>query len=479
MACELDSIDVYVPSVNKPWNMQRAQHLFRRMGFGTDFATLQSVLSQSPDNLVDSLVDSAFALSPTTAPAWANWSLNDYNNINTEAPAQVLEWYTQFMQDMLTNGFRDKLTLFWSNHFVTQLSVYQCPSYMFGYYNLIQQNGLGNFKDFVHAVGTTPAMIVYLNSYQNTATSPNENYARELYELFTLGADNGYTQTDIVETAKALTGWNGFTDFCAPLTFVDANHSHATKTIFGQTGDWGYDDVIDILFAQRGTNVAHFICTKLYKFFVSPVPDETIINELANTFVSGNYEIAPVLKQLFKSEHFFDDDIIGVNIKSPIELMLSFIKEGDFSYDNQILSGTQYYGGLLGQEIFNPVDVAGWQGNHFWVNTSTITGRWLICEYFAGWLYQNHPQELQDLALEIVGSATNNPALATQKMVDYFLPRGFQTQAEYDQATTAFKWEIPQNYYDLGLWNLSQTTVPAQVYFLLLHIFRTPEFQLN
>ena len=123
--------------------------------------------------------------------------------------------------------------------------------------------------------------------------------------------------------------------------------------------------------------------------------------------------------------------------------------------------------------------MAGWQGNHFWVNTSTITGRWLICEYFAGWLYQNHPQELQDLALEIVGSATNNPALATQKIVDYFLPRGFQTQAEYDQATTAFKWEIPQNYYDLGLWNLSQGTVSAQMYFLLLHIFRTPEFQLN
>lgn len=478
MACELDTIAAYIPTANKPWNLQRAQHLYRRMGFGANNTTLQNALSQSPTDLVDNLVDNALTLPPTTAPIWGNWALTDYTNINTEAPTQVLEWYTQFMQDMLTNGFRDKLTLFWSNHFVTQLSVYQCPSYMFQYYNLLQQNALGNFKDFVHNIGINPAMIVFLNSYQNTATSPNENYARELYELFTLGADNGYTQTDIVETAKALTGWNGFTDFCAPLTFVDANHSHTSKTIFGQTGDWGYDDVVNILFAQRGNNVANFICTKLYKFFVSPVPDQTIINELSNTFVNNNFDIAPVLKQLFKSEHFFDDDIVGVTIKSPIEMMLAFIKDGNFSYDDQILSGTQYYGSLLGQEIFNPVDVAGWQGNHFWINTSTITGRWLICEYFAGWIYQNHAQELQDLALEIVGP-TNDPALATQKITNYFLPRGFQSQAEYDQATTVFKWEVPQNYYDLGLWNLSQGTVPAQMYYLLLHIFRTPEFQLN
>ncbi|MBX7203224.1 MAG: DUF1800 domain-containing protein [Bacteroidia bacterium] len=478
MACELDSINVFVPTANKPWNQQRAQHLYRRMAFGAEYTNIQQAISTNPATLIDNLVDAAGAMLPTPAPVWANWALSDYTDVNTQGPAQILEWYTQFMKDMLENGFRDKLTLFWSNHFVTQLSVYNCPSYMFQYYNLIQRHALGNFKDFVHAIGISPAMIVFLNSYQNTAVSPNENYARELYELFTLGADNDYTQTDIVETAKALTGWNGFTDFCAPLTFVDANHSHASKTIFGQTGDWGYDDVVDILFSQRGTQVAKFICTKLYKFFVSPQPNDTIINALAATFVSNNFELAPVYKQLFKSEHFFDDDIVGVNIKSPIDLMLTFIKEGSFSYDQQILSGSQYYGALLGQEIFEPVDVAGWQGNHFWVNTSTLTGRWLICEYFAGWLYQNHPEELKDLALEIVGP-TSDPALVTRKVVDFFLSRGFQSPEEYAQATTVFKWEVPQNYYDNGMWNLNQFTVPAQMYYLLLHIFRTPEFQLN
>ncbi len=478
MSCVLDSINVYVPSVSKPWNMNRVQHLYRRMGFGTDYATLQAALLQTPSNLVDTLVDTAANLPLTPAPAWGNWALSNYTNIQTEAPQQVLEWYLQFIQDMLNNGLRDKLTLFWSNHFVTRLDVYQCPSYMFQYYNLLQQHGMGNIKNFVHDIGINPAMIVFLNAYQNTAFHPNENYARELYELFTLGADNGYTQTDIVETAKALTGWNGFTDYCAPLTFVNANHSQLSKTIFGQTGNWGYDDVINILFAQRGTLVAEYICTKLYKFFVSPVPDAAIISSLASTLTTNNFELNPVLKQLFKSEHFFSDEIIGVNIKSPMEMMLTFIKDGAFSYNDQVLSGTQYYGSLLGQEIFNPVDVAGWQGNHTWINSSTLTGRWLIAEYFIGWVYQNNQQELQNLVNTIVGSTTD-PALATQKIVDYFLPRGFQTTAEYGQATTVFKWSIPQNYFDNGLWSTAWSTVPAQVYYLLLHIVRTPEFQLN
>jgi len=477
--CDLDDISAYVPSVSKPWDEQRVKHLYRRMGFGIDHASIQTAMAMDPAILVDSLVDEAVSMPPTTAPVWGDWALGDYTNVTVEGTEQILEWYVQFIQDMLNNGLRDKLTLFWSNHFVTQLDVYECPSYMFQYYNLLQQHGTGNFQDFVHAVGISPAMIVFLNSYQNTVGSPNENYARELYELFTLGENNGYTQTDIEETAKALTGWNGFTDFCAPLTFVDGNHSHADKTIFGQTGDWGYDDVITILFQQRSNEVAQHVCKKLYTYFVSPVIDQTIIDGMASTFITANYEIAPVLKQMFKSEHFFDDDIIGVKIKSPMEMLVSFVKDGAFSTNQEVLSATQYYGAILGQKIFDPVDVAGWQGNHEWINTSTITGRWLIIEYFAGWLFQNHPEELEGLVMDLVGGPTTDPALATQKIIYHFLPRGLQTAAEYDQATEVFKWEVPQNYYDLNLWDLTWDTVPAQVAVLIQHLSHMPEFQLT
>jgi hypothetical protein len=477
--CDLDSIAPYVPTVDKPWDEQRAKHLYRRLGFGTDLATIQAAILQDPLTLIDNLVDAAITLPTTPAPAWGNWALADYNDVEVEAPQQVLDWYAQFINDMLDNGLRDKLTLFWSNHFVTQLNAYECPSYMFQYYNLLQTHGLGNFQDFTHAMGITPAMIVYLNAYQNTAASPNENYARELFELFTLGENNGYNQTDIVETAKALTGYNGFTDFCAPITFDDLSHSHADKTIFGQTGDWDYDDVISIIFAQRGAEVAQHICNKLYTYFASPEPDQAIIDEMASTFISNNFEIAPVLKQLFKSEHFFDDDLVGVKIKSPMEVILSTIKDGNFSYDDNVIEAARYYGGLLGQEIFDPVDVAGWQGNHTWINTSTITGRWLIIDDYMLWLYDNHPEELRSLAIDLVGGVSSDPALITQKIVDYFTPKGLLTASEYSQATTVFKWEYPQNYYDLGIWSLNDEYAPAQVAFLLIHISHMPEFQLT
>ncbi|MBP9152813.1 MAG: DUF1800 domain-containing protein [Flavobacteriales bacterium] len=477
--CDLDGITPYVPSTTKPWDERRIKHLYRRMGFGTDLATLQAAESLNPQILVDALVNQAVNLAPTPAPAWGNWDLSDYSNVNTEGPDQVLEWYAQFVTDMLTNGLRDKLTLFWSNHFVTKLDVYQCPSYMYQYYNLLQVNGLGNFKDFVHAIGISNAMIVFLNSYENTATSPNENYARELYELFTLGENNGYTQTDIVETAKALTGWNGFTEYCAPITFNDPNHSHANKTIFGQSGDWGYDDVVNILFAQRDAQVAQFICTKLYKYFVSPVPNQSIVDEMVSTFLSSNYEIAPVLKQLFKSDHFFDDDIIGVNIKSPMEMMVTFIIESGFTYDETVINGTQYYGALLGQELFSPLDVAGWQGNHDWINSSTITGRWLIIDYFCQYVYSQNSEEFRTLAIDLVGGISTDPDLVTQKIVDHFVPRGLQTPAEYQQAAAVFRDVYPSNYYTLGLWNLSVEFAPYQVYLLLGHLLHTPEFQLT
>lgn len=451
------------------------------MGFGTDHATVQAALSMDPATLVDVLIDQAIALPPTPAPAWGNWDYSDYSNVSVEGPAQVLEWYGQFITDMITNGFRDKLTLFWSNHFVTRLDVYQCPSYMYQYYHMLQVNALGNFKDFVHEVGVSNSMIVFLNSYENTAVSPNENYARELYELFTLGENNGYTQQDIVETAKALTGFNGFTEFCAPITFNALSHSNDNKTIFGQTGNWGYDDVVNILFDQRETEVAQHICTKIYKYFVSPVPDQTIIDALATTFLTNNYELAPVFRQLFKSDHFFDDDIIGVKIKSPMEMMIGFIVESGFTYDEQVINGTQYYGGLLGQEIFNPTDVAGWQGNHEWINTSTITGRWLIIDYFLQYAYGvlNNTEEFRSFANNLVGGVSSDPDLVCDTIIDYFLPRGFQTAAEYDNATAVFKDVYPSNYYTLGLWNMNVEFAPYQVYLLLSHIAHTPEFQLT
>lgn len=478
LLCETGGINAYVPDVDNPWDEEKVKHLYRRMGFGASQAQVTSALELTPSELVDSIVDEAMAMPLTEAPEWAFWTLDDYDDFTLENGPQKEFLYKRFMLDMIENGFRDKLTLFWSNHFVTELEVYNCPSYMWQYYTLLQQNAIGNFKTFVEEVGLTPAMLVYLNGFENTSAEPNENYARELYELFTLGENNGYTQDDIVETARALSGYVDISVPCGDITFNAFFHDEEDKTIFGQTGNWDYQGVIDILFEQRSDEIAGHICTKLYKFFVSHEADQSIIDELKTTFLDNEFDLDPVLRQLFKSEHFFDNDIIGVQIKSPMEMALSFVRETEFTLNDEVLEGLAYLNSILGQVLFSPVDVAGWQGDHDWINASTLTGRWLTIEYYVFGIYSALPDELQTLAQNIIGE-TNDPTEATTKIIDYFMPNGLQTVDAYLEATEVFKWEVPQNYFDEGLWNLTWNTVPAQVAVLFSHMAKIPEFQLH
>ena len=383
----------------------------------------------------------------------------------------------------MAEDLRGRLSAFWMNHFVTELEVYFYSPYLFQYYNTIQTHALGNFKTFVHDIGITGAMLFYLNGYENTNFNPNENYARELYELFTLGEGNGYTETDITETSRALTGYNHWNEPGAQIYFDVSTHDTGLKQIFGQEGNWGYSDVIDILFQQRGIEVCRFICEKLYKFFVSPSVDELIrmdiINPLAQTMFNNNYELLPVLKQLFKSEHFFDENAVGVVIKSPFDSILGYVKETNFFYDNSIMEAFLYYSGLMGQEIYDPPDVSGWQRDEEWINTSTLTGRWELMELYVSYLFNNgYDLTLTDLAKDLTNNS-NDPDFITRVMVDHLVPKGLHTPSDYVIATDIFKWDIPQNYYDTGQWNLDWSTAPYQVLLLLNHIARMPEFQLK
>jgi hypothetical protein len=478
LLCETGGIGLYTPDISNPWDAHKATHLYRRAGFGTSAEGIAAALQETPDGLVDTLMDEALAMPLTEEPEWAFWSFDDYSDYPAESSTQQTFLYKQFMLDMLNNGLRDKMTLFWSNHFVTELEVYTCPSYMWQYYTLLQQHALGNFKTFVQEVGLTPAMLIYLNGFENTAAEPNENYARELYELFTLGENNNYTQEDIVETARALSGYVGINSYCGAISFVETQHDSNEKTIFDQSGNWGYQDVIDILFEQRADEIATHICRKLYRFFVSHELNENIIDEMKTTFLANDFEIEPVLRQLFKSEHFFDENIIGVQIKSPMELALTFINETSFSINDDALEGLAYLNSVLGQVLFSPVDVAGWQGDHDWINASTLTGRWLTIEYYVFAIYSGFPDDLQNFVESIV-SESNDPAFVSKEIIDYFMPNGLQTVDAYIEATEVFKWEVPQNYYDQGLWNLTWNTVPAQVAVLLSHISKIPSFQLH
>jgi len=482
---------------NAPLDQLRASHLYRRLGFSASVDTINQAVGQNAGTIVDNLVDQALNMPPIPAPAWANWTNANYP-ADDDARRQAVnqqrsEFALSYANGMLNNNLSDRLSFFWSNHFVTELDVYECNSFLYEYINCLQRNALGNFRTFVSEIGLTNAMLYYLDGVYNNGNNPNENYARELYELFSLGDGNGYTEDDIIETAKALTGYVERGEVgCTPVTFRADRHDTGPKTIFGQTGNWGYDDVINILFQQRPNEIASFICLKLYEFFVHPDSNDdagnaqAIISGMAATFIANDFEIAPVLRQLFKSEHFFDDEAIGVIIKSPFDFYFNTLKETNFAYTDTTVSEMINYSGLLSQELFDPIDVAGWQRDRSWINTNFIIGRWLTIESILESFYQADNEQYRTLGLSISGNTgltSTNPDVVARLIIDFILPKGLLNESEYDKAFAIFRSDVEEVYYEGGnqeSWTLATwPQAPYQVYLLMQYLARQPEFQLK
>ncbi len=227
------------------------------------------------------------------------------------------EYSTNWLNRLYNLGLRERLTILWLDHFVTNAEVYYHAQLMHRYMQLLRQHALGNIKQFVYDVGLSAAMLIYLNGIDNERGAPNENYARELLELFTCGIvdKNGnpnYTQQDVTEISRCLTGYT-FDWLQLTTSFNSGRFDNGTKTVFGQTGAFGYDEVIDVIFDQRSSEIAYYICLKLYQELVYEAPDVAIVDQLATTLQANNWELVPVLKQLLKSQHFFDPNVIGAH----------------------------------------------------------------------------------------------------------------------------------------------------------------------
>lgn len=482
LSCNTASLNPFQASNENPWNRQKAQHLFRRIGFGANYELIQSVLAENPIDVIDNILVNAENLPITTPPSWAENNVFSYlenGAFNFDlyiAHAKELQvtWVSE-MFDM-NKVVREKMVLFWSNHFVTVFDDYENTTALYQYHKLLQEKALGNFKDFVYEIGLNPAMLLFLNGATNVAEDTNENYARELFELFTLGENIGYTQTDIEEASRALTGYT--TENGKDIIFNAEDFDNGVKTIFGETGNWNYEDLINILFEQRAEEIAVFICKKLYKFYVSHEISEEIINELALTFRNNNWEIAPVLHQLFKSEHFFDATIIGNKIKSPTELLLTFINELGYEpeggFDSEQIADVIAY---MGQRLLSPPDVAGWQENRNWIDNNALTLRWEITAFIGYIVFEDDVEFYRNFA-KTISDSENDPTLISQQITDYFLANGFHSVEDYNIANTVFKGEVPENYFNNGYWNLEFEYAPQQVALLFFHLIKQPEFQL-
>lgn len=343
------------------WDEKAVVHILSRTLFGYTAEDINFALSKSLDDFVDN-----YLLSSTTSPEPPFWVTDSSSDNSTERTRELTYWW---YNQMIKQGFsfREKMVLFWHNHFVSEVDKVGLPQRMYWQNKLFRDSAFGNVKELSKKVTIDPAMLIYLDGDKNRKSAPNENYARELLELFTMGIGN-YTETDIQETARALTGWRveGVTSYFQESRFDDGD-----KTIFGETGNFDYEDVVDIIFRQEAT--AKFICRKLYREFVYFTPDESYVSQLADLLRQNNYEIKPVLSALLKSSYFHSEEIRGAKIKNPVEFIIQVIRQfnitaPDFNYMRQTAE-------QLEQKLFDPPNVSGWDGDKRWINTNTFPAR--------------------------------------------------------------------------------------------------------
>lgn len=280
-------------------------------------------------------------------------SANDIKNLN-------LTWLSEMINSEAQ--LREKMSLFWHGHFACRVVNIFFQQQLL---NVIRENALGNFGDLLREVSKSPAMLSFLNNQQNNKKHPNENFAREVMELFTMGRGN-YTEDDVKEGARAYTGWG----FNLKGEFVDRPFLHDTgkKTFLGKTGNFDGDDAIDIILEQRAT--AKFITQKIYKYFVNENVDTEKVNILAEKFYQSNYDLKKLMTDIFTSDWFYSEKNIGTRIKSPVELMVGVRRLIPMELEKP--EAQLLFQRTLGQVLFYPPNVAGWPGGKNWIDSSAL-----------------------------------------------------------------------------------------------------------
>ena len=292
-------------------------------------------------------------------------SREDIRNLN-------LTWLNEMVNSKAQ--LREKMALFWHGHFASRnLNILYQQKLL----DVIRQNALGNFGDLLLEVSKSAAMINFLNNNQNRKGHPNENFAREVMELFTMGRGN-YTENDVKEAARAFTGWGA--NIAGEYVFRRFQHDDGRKSFLGKTGNFGGEDILNMLLEQKQT--AKFITTKVYRFFVSENIDEEKIQWLADRFYDSGYEIASLMKDIFSSDWFYAEKNIGSRIKSPVELLAGIQRILPIRLEND--EGLLLIQRLLGQMLFYPPNVAGWPGGKNWIDSSSLMLRMRIPQMLYG-----------------------------------------------------------------------------------------------
>lgn len=349
-------------------------HLMRRAGFGCTYAEAQNLTGTPIDQIVDGLLDPTVN-PPDTRPAFmTDPNTDDYTR------QYMLTWWWLDRMATSTTPLQEKLSLFWHGHFATQNSKVADMNLMFDQNSLFRNRAMGNFRDdLVHPMSLQPAMLLYLDGAYNVAGNANENFARELMELFTLGV-NQYTQADIMAAAKAWTGYNVADDDRTQYQYYDNHHDQANKTFMGVTQPWNGPQIIDFLLSGNATKkmtAAKFMALKLWTFFAAPNPTVTLRDSLAQVFYDNDLEVAPLLKAIFTAPEFYTASVKNGLVRTPAAFIAAALKHTGLTSQ---FTNPHYYLDDMGQVLFEPPNVAGWKSNATWLSSSGLWRR-------ADWVY--------------------------------------------------------------------------------------------
>lgn len=386
-------LEPYVASPGDPFDRNKAAHLLRRAGFGGTPAEVDQAVKDGPARTVERLLDfpdvgadaqgndvpdfGEIKDAPRTFAARQEYFKgrtpeermqlnNELMRANREAMLNLTNWWLNRMA-VGPRPLQEKLTLFWHGHFTTSAKDERSAWLMWSQHETIRANAAGNFGKFVKQISRDPAMLDYLNNSQNRKGRPNENYARELMELFTLGRDNGYTEADIKEAARAFTGWAHDGE---SFLFRPALHDADPKTFFGARGNYDGDDVVDLILARP--ECGNYIGGRIFDFFAYENPDPAFRASLGNVLREWKYEMRPLLYTIFTSKAFYSPEAIGTQIKAPIYLVTSLARSLGFDLNPQRRNGLVNGLNQMGQQPFDPPNVKGWPGGRMWINTSTL-----------------------------------------------------------------------------------------------------------
>lgn len=359
-----------------------ARHLLNRTGFAASEPEIQSFSRLTREQATDRILKGALTVALTPAPRWIDepiiprYKRRDMRreerqaerSLNIERAFELREWWYREMLDT-PSPLTEKMTLFWHNYFATSQQKVRFTPLMYRQNIALRQNALGNFGTLLHEIARDPAMVIYLDSAKNRREHPNENFAREVMELFTLGEGN-YTERDIREVARAFTGWSLDRD-TGQFFFRRGLHDFGQKAVLGRTGDFDGDAVLDILLAHPQT--AEFISRKLWKEFISPTPDDEELHRFARIFRNSRFDIKTVMRAILTSDTFYAAENRATLVKSPVELVVGTLKQFEIEAPN--LRPFVIAGALLGQNVFAPPNVKGWPGGEAWINSATLLGR--------------------------------------------------------------------------------------------------------